>query len=112
MFHQTIRSDLSNIADWAHQWKMRFNPNVRKQAVEVIFWQQRCKPQHPAMSFNTVPVKRDREAHHSGVILDDKLNFRRHISDKIKVANKGLGLLTFLYRYATHDKLVLCIRYM
>ena len=62
---------------------------------------------NPAMSFNNVPVKRDCEAKHLGVILDDKLNFRRHISDKIKVANKGLGLLKFLSRYATRDKISL-----
>ena len=59
------------------------------------------------MSFNNVPVKSDCEAQHLGVILDDKLNFCRHISDKIKVANKGLGLLKFLSRYATRDKLSL-----
>ena len=34
MFPQTIRSDLGKITDWAHQWKMRFNPDVSKQAVE------------------------------------------------------------------------------
>ena len=57
MCHQTIRSDLGKITDWAHQWKMRFNPDVSKQAVEVIFSQKRCRPQHPVMSFNNVPVK-------------------------------------------------------
>ena len=38
MCHQTIRSDLGKITNWAHQWKMRFNPDVSKQAVEVIFF--------------------------------------------------------------------------
>ena len=35
--HQTIEQDLSNITNWAYQWKMVFNPDVTKQAVEVIF---------------------------------------------------------------------------
>ena len=59
------------------------------------------------MFFNNVRNKRGCEAKHLGVILDEKLNFRRHIIDKIKVANKGLGLLKFLLRYATRDKLSL-----
>ena len=107
MCHQTIRSDLGKITDWAPQWKVRFNPDVSTQAVEVIFSQKRGRPQHPPMSFNNVPVQHDCEAKHLGVILDDKLNFRRHISDKIKLANKGLGSSEVLSSYATLEKLSL-----
>ena len=44
---------------------------------------------------------------HLGIILDSKLNFRKHISEKIKTANKGLGLLKFLSKYLTREKLSL-----
>jgi hypothetical protein len=26
-----------NITEWAHQWKMLFNPDMTKQSVEVVF---------------------------------------------------------------------------
>ena len=32
--------DLPKIAEWAHQWKMSFNPDLRKQAQEVIFFKE------------------------------------------------------------------------
>ena len=35
--HIIIEKDLKTISDWSHQWKMFFNPDITKQAVEVIF---------------------------------------------------------------------------
>ena len=35
--HVKIEQDLSTITKWAYQWKMVFNPDITKQAVEVIF---------------------------------------------------------------------------
>ena len=80
MCHRQSGPDLGKMTSWAHQWKMPFNTGVNKQAVEVIFSQKRWKPQNSIVSFNNVPVKRDCEAKHLGVILDEKLNIRRHIS--------------------------------
>ena len=62
-------------------------------------------PNHTPMSFNNIPVKRESETQHLGVILDDKLCFRSHISEKIKTATKGLGLLKFLSKYASRENL-------
>ena len=32
-----LYDDLIKISSWAHQWKMSFNPEVTKQAQEVVF---------------------------------------------------------------------------
>ena len=32
-----LNDDLIKISSWAHQWKMSFNPEVTKQAQEVVF---------------------------------------------------------------------------
>ena len=32
-----LNSDLKKISEWAHQWKILFNPDPRKQATEVFF---------------------------------------------------------------------------
>ena len=32
-----LNLDLSVIKDWAFQWRMQFNPDLNKQATEVIF---------------------------------------------------------------------------
>ena len=35
--HETLVKDLHIVTDWAHRWKMVFNPDITKQAIEVIF---------------------------------------------------------------------------
>ena len=32
-----LNSDLRKISAWAKQWKLVFNPNIEKQAVEIVF---------------------------------------------------------------------------
>ena len=97
--HSRLVRDLETIKKWAYQWKMQFNPDISKQAIEVIFSHKYKKPDHPSLSFNDVPVKRDDHTKHLGFFLDSHLNFRKHVEEKAKIANKGLGMLRFLSRY-------------
>ena len=100
-----LMNDLDKITSWACQWKMEFNPDITKQAIEVIFSHKKKKITHPPLLFNGIPVKRESHTQHLGVILDQRLNFRIHIQEKIKKANKGLGLLRFLSKYTTRPVL-------
>ena len=47
-------SDLNHALDlvrlWAHKWRMSFNPEPRKQAVELIFSKKTVKTDHPSPS--------------------------------------------------------------
>ena len=47
-----LNHDLELINKWAHQWKMQFNPESSKQAVQLIFSQKLHKPIHPTLYFN------------------------------------------------------------
>ena len=51
-----LNHDLSIISDWAYQWKMQFNPDKNKQAVQVIFSCQKYKSIHPSSIFNQSEV--------------------------------------------------------
>ena len=42
-----MNSDLMKISDWAFQWKMRFNPDPKKLAQEVIVSRKINKIDHP-----------------------------------------------------------------
>ena len=46
-----LNNDLNLIKQWAFQWKMQFNPDVNKQAVDVIFSCKRNKPAHLPIFF-------------------------------------------------------------
>ena len=87
--HEQIVKDLETITRWAYQWKMRFNPDITKQAIEVIFTSKYKKLVHPPLDFNGVPVARECSTKHLGVILDERLTFREHIKEAIIKAKKG-----------------------
>ena len=71
---------------------MPFNPDVSKQAQEVIFSKRAQKLFHPTVLFNNIPVQRSTVQKHLGAYLDEKLNFNTPITDKIGKASKELEL--------------------
>ena len=66
---EDLQHDLNLISNWAHQWKMSFNPDPNKQAEE-----QKCtSPEHPKIYFNNIEVNRVSHHKHLGLTLDPKL---------------------------------------
>ena len=103
--HDKLEKDLLTVTQWAYQWKMVFNPDITKQATEVIFSCKNKKPVHPDLSFNGVPVAREPFTKHLGVILDSRLNFSKHIKEQVMKAMKGVSLLKFLSTYVSRNVL-------
>ena len=94
-----MNHDLMLIRQWACDWKMSFNPDPQKQAVELIFSRKRIEIDHPVITFNDIPVKKVSEHKHLGIILDSKLSFSAHINAAISKTRKGIGLLKYLSKY-------------
>lgn len=48
---ERLMRDLEKITKWAYQWKMKFNPDITKQAIEVVFSCKyaKTKPIHPLL---------------------------------------------------------------
>ena len=84
---------------------MLFNPDISKQAVEVIFSNKGQKTNYPPLVFNGIPVKLVEETKHLGMILDSKLNFQSHLSEKIAKANSGLGVMIQLKKWVSYKVL-------
>ena len=100
-----LNRDLEVISNWAHQWKMQFNPDKNKQAIQVIFSQKKDAVIHPAVLFNGSEVAVKMEHKHLGMILDSKLNFHSHIREAIIKARRGIGIIRFLSKYVSRDVL-------
>ena len=94
-----MNHDLKLINQWAHSWRMSFNPDPHKQAVELIFSRKKNEIDHPVVLFNDTPVKKVIEHKHLGIVLDSKLSFYAHIKAAISKTRKGIGMLKFLSRY-------------
>ena len=61
---------------------MSFNPDISKQAQEVIFSRKAVKASHPTVFFDDIPVAHCSTHKHLGMYLDEKLNFGHHITEK------------------------------
>ena len=72
---------------------MLFNPDIIKQAHEVIFSRKNTKNDHPIVYFNEAPIAYATCEKHLGIHLYKKLNFNHHVKEKIAKANKGIGLV-------------------
>ena len=70
-----LNYDLDIIYQWAHQWKMAFNPDPTKQATGVLFSVKKVSPNHPQLIFNGTVVKKVNEQKHLGLILDSGMSF-------------------------------------
>ena len=62
---------------------MLFNPDISKQAVEVIFSNKKDTSVHLPLIFNGIPVKLVKETKHLGMIQDSKLSYNSHLEKKL-----------------------------
>ena len=97
---------MQKVSEWAHQWKMSFNPDPSKQAVEVYFTRRLIPPIPPVITFNNFAISVQDHQKHLGLILDQKLAFDCHLDEKIKKTNRGIGLLNRLREFLPRDSLV------
>ena len=90
---EIMNKNLIKISKWAYQWKMSFNPDITKLALEVIFSRKSKKIDHPTVYFNHAPVAHTNCHKHLGMYYDKKLNVLRHIKEKTSNANRGIGVI-------------------
>ena len=101
-----IKKDLQKISEWAYKWKMSFNPDLNKQAQEVVFSRKLNKSSHPKMFFNNAPVVRASWQKHLGMFLEDSLNFSYHTKEKISKSMKGIGIIKKLSKTLPQHALI------
>ena len=103
---QTLNDDLAKINSWATQWKMSFNPNISKQAHEVIFSRKTKIVNHPNLLFNNIDVKKVNSQKHLGLILDKNLSFKDHLNMIMEKTSKRINVLCKLRLHLPHSSLI------
>ena len=83
-----LNHDLKVLSQCSYQWKMKFNPDLNKQATELLFSCKKNGPNHPSLFFNESVVPEVKERNHLGLKLDSKLFFEKHVNEKITKAKK------------------------
>ena len=85
---------------------MRFNPNPKKQAQEVIFSRKSNNIYHPPLYFHQNLVKSSSAHKHLGMVLDTKLDFSLHMKNVRNKVNKTTGLLRKLQDTLSRTSLI------
>ncbi len=62
--HEKLIQDLQTVTNWAYQWKMVFNPDITKQAIEVMFSVKKKETDYPELTFYGIHVSREDHAKH------------------------------------------------
>ena len=88
-----LNFDLKKISEWAHQWKMLFNPDPRKEATEVYFSRRLNQGSPFSLDFNDNAVETLEVHEHLGLSLDKEPDFNIHINNKINKCNKIMGIM-------------------
>ena len=101
-----LNLDLSVIFQWANHWKMLFNPDPKKPAHEVIFSRKRNEETHPSVFYNNIELSRTDSQKHLGLVLDNNLNFKKHIKNKLNKTYFGVGKIKRLRDILHRDSLV------
>ena len=70
---------------------MDFNPDPKKQAIEVCFSRKIVSNNPSPLSFNQSQVKISESHKYQGLILDTKLKFNEQLEDKINKCNRIIG---------------------
>ena len=83
---------------------MLFNPDTNKETIEILFSKKREKDNYPPLTFNGNNVQTAISQKHLGLVLDSKLDFNEHISNKINKCNKMIGIMKKPF-YFYHGKL-------
>ena len=105
-----LNNDLTKIMKWAFQWKMSFNPDISKQADEVIFSRKRSVSFHPPLTFNNIPVAQTNSQKHLGMQLDKKLNFEEHLKKVESKVYKTIGIIRKLQNVLPQSALLTIYR--
>ena len=88
-----LNKDLTKIPKWAFQWKMSFDPDISKQAHEVIFPRKRSVSSHPPLTFNNVPVAKTNSQKNLVMLIDKKLNFEEQLKKVESNVNKTIVII-------------------
>ena len=94
---------------------MKFNPNSNEQAQEVHFSNRTNKDSFIFITFNNRKVETISLQKHVGLILDERLNFNKHLESKINKSFKIIGFPKRLSNKLPRDTLLRiyqsCVRF-
>ena len=86
---------------------MCFNPDRTKPAEEIIFTNKNSTT-YEIVTFARANVEPVFYHKHLGFVLDSKMNYSKHLGEKIAKANQGIGVIKLTEESPATDLYILC----
>ena len=84
-----INHDLKNLAAWAKQWLINFNPLK----TEALLFTLKLYEYLPNIKFDGIPVSFVSDHRHLGLTLSDNVRWNKHIENIVNSASKIIGIM-------------------
>ena len=106
-----LQTDIDCMDDWSDDWQMQYHPNkchvmkLGKHPTELgdLFNRYELSGQ----PLDTVEYEKD-----LGVIMDVKLSFEKHVSEKVSTANKVLGVIRRCFTFLDANMMIMLYKAM
>ena len=85
---------------------MLFNPDPKRPAHKLIFTREKNEVTRPSVFYNDIEVSRTDSQKHLGLVLDNRLTFKKHTKDKLSHTYFGVGKIKGLRDILPRDSLV------
>ena len=88
---ELLQRDLDALCEWSKKWLLLFHPDkckilsLGRNILETSYTMKDTDD-------NIVNLQRTREEKDLGVIIDEELTFEKHISEKVNLANRNMGI--------------------
>ena len=102
---QTLQKDLDVIYNWSKVWQLQIHPD---KLAHMHIGQEMETPQYE-YTVGNMPAKYSTNEKDLGVIIDRKLSFDQHITEKVKKANSMAGWIRRSFQYM--DKVLFKLLY-
>lgn len=90
---EEVSAKLNRALNALHQWLQKWRLEVNASKSQVIFFHPNRQITPPPVYINGEIIPRVTELTHLGVTYDSRLNFEKHIENKLKTAKQRLGML-------------------
>ena len=94
---ELLQDDLAKVTDWSDKWLVRFNADKCK---HMHIGNKKVNAEYFLNHTKLTYAEYEKDI---GVVIDDKLNFDKHISDKCKKANCMFALVRRTFRFLDEE---------
>ena len=98
---EQVQYSVNKAVTWTNVWEMLFNFKKCKH----LYIGFKTDPATYTMNtgHETIEIEKVSSEKDLGVIIDQSLNFSKHINEKVNKANRNLGIIFRTFTYMDHD---------